>query len=182
MEKLLVDSKNFKQFSNVLRFSEEGGRFHPLLIKAINELPALDDLSTIEFLDDALHEDSPLFHLSYDSCSKIPQETVDKLVSMLIKKHGIKRTLFLMGVRQFIPGTGLFTHSRELLLNAHATVSPHVLRYASYRLIDDKQFMLAIIEQCVPSKKTLDTNVYWALEIASERLKDDQDVGKVPDV
>ena len=36
--------------------------------------------------------------------------------------------------------------------------------------------MLAIIEQCVPSKKTLDTNVYWALEIASERLKDDQDV------
>jgi hypothetical protein len=176
IEKLLVASKNFKEFSNVLRFSEEGGRFHPLLIKAINELPALDDLSTIEFLDDALHEDSPLFDLSYDSCSKIPQETVDKLVSMLIKKHGIKRTLFLMGVRQSNPGTSLFRHSRELLLNAHSTLSPHLIKCATDRLKDDKQFMLAIIKQCVPSTKTLDTNVYWALEIASERLKEDQDV------
>ncbi len=176
IEELLVASKNFKEFSNVLVFSEEGHRFRPLLIKAINELPALDDFSTIEFLDDALHDDSPLFHLSYDFCSKIPQETVDKLVSMLIKKHGIKRTLFLMGVRQFIPGTSLFPHSRELLLNAHNTLSPHLINCASDRLKDDKQFMLAIIKQCVPSTKTSDTNVYLALEIASERLKEDQDV------
>ncbi len=82
-------------------------------------------------------------------------ETVVKLVSMLIKKVGIQQTLFRLGVRLTLPGTCLFPHSRELLLNAHKTISPHLINYASDRLKDDKDVVLAALQSRIrPSDMT----------------------------
>jgi hypothetical protein len=96
---------------------------------------------------------------------------------MLIKKHDLDKT-YLLFKKTFGLGlnSGIFPHSRKLLQYAHEKKSAQDIQYASNRLKDNKEFMLTIIKQCVPSEKTLNTNVYWALEAASGRLKDDIDV------
>ncbi|MBM3611273.1 MAG: hypothetical protein FJX18_07145, partial [Alphaproteobacteria bacterium] len=92
LEKHLVASKNFVDFSEAINslylsiysnYSEENQHFW----KEKYEHTQLEDLSTIELLIEIL---SPLAHnpimlLSDDFCSKLPLETVDRLVDKLFE-------------------------------------------------------------------------------------------------
>lgn len=182
IEQLIDNSKNFKELKSVIENHiwpiecEEFEKHDLLFLQAIATHTQPEDLSTIKLLHEIL-ELSPILYLSNDFCSNLPLETVDTLVDMLIKKHDLDIT-YLLFKNTFGLGlhSGIFSHSRKLLKYAHEKKSAQDIQYASNRLKDNKEFMLTIIEQCVPSKKTLNTNVYWALEAASGRLKDDIDV------
>lgn len=164
-EQGLVNSKNFAEFSSVIN-----DRICPISPQAINAYTQLKDLLAIELLHELLSV-SPIFYLSHDFCSKIPQETVDRLEDMLIEKHGLEGT-FLMFEKE--ANFGLFPHSRKLLQYAHKKNFKHI-NSASDRLRDDKGFILQMIEDWTENPK------YWpqvlhAFNCASVRLKNDRDV------
>lgn len=180
----LDNSKNFAEFSSVVNdriwpiecdMSEEFKPFRLLLPQAINTSTQLKDLSPIELLHEIL-EVSPIFYISDDFYSRIPQETVDRLVDMLIEQHGLKNTLKLLErinpPRNLIAGP--LKHSRKLLQHAHQKDAEYI-SIASDRLKDDRNFILKMIKEWTPRPFT-SPNKCCAFRYASDRLKNDKDV------
>ncbi|MBU6149728.1 MAG: F-box protein, partial [Verrucomicrobia bacterium] len=176
IEQHLVNSKNFKEFGKVIEDHicpipcEVGKQFTRLLPEAIYKHTQLEDLSTIELLHEIL-ELSPIFYLPNDFCTKIPQETSDRLVDMLIEKHELKDTF---KIAKHFSTFHLFPYSRKLLQYAHGK-HPEYINCASDRLKDDKEFILKMIEEWTQISGR-SPNVCWAFRYASDRLKDDKDV------
>gem|GEM_PF-1952314 len=176
IESHLVKTINFKQFSKVINDHictiecEEDERFRHLLPKAINACTQLKDLSTIKLLHELLSV-SPIFYLSHDFCSKIPQETVDRLEGMLIEKHGYEGT-FLMFEKE--ANLEFFSHARKLLRYAHKKNFKYI-NSASNKLKDDKRFILQMIEDWTVNPYRW-PQVLHAFNCASVRLKNDRDV------
>jgi hypothetical protein len=190
IEKLIVDSKDFKAIGKVIEdriwtIKCDVVELSTLLLpQAIYTHTQLEDLSTIELLHDLL-EVSPILYLPSDFYSKIPQGTVDRLADMLIEKHGLHHTYKML---KKTPGLGLMPHSREIIQYANKKNDQYIYR-ASDRLKNNKDFVLdAVRHGCTldfaPARLKDDKDVVLAavkkdsdnLEFASDRLKDDQDV------
>ena len=182
IEKLLVDSKNFKDFSKAInsfyysiyvKYHEANERFW----KAKYEHTQLEDLSTIELLIEILRPlpHNPIMFLSDDFCSKLPLETVDRLVDKLIENVPLDEL-----EKHLSSGfeCSLHPHSRKLLElgEKQFSLGPQCQRFmlfASARLKDDKEFILKLIEEW---KSELRTEPQICLRYASDRLKNDKDV------
>ena len=180
----LDNSNNFAEFSSVINdriwpiecdMAEEFKPFRLLLPQAINTSTQLKDLSPIELLHEIL-EVSPIFFISDDFYSRIPQETVDRLVDMLIEKHGLEDTLKFL--KRINPPLNLIAgplkHSRKLLQYAHQK-NAEWISIASDRLKDDRNFILKMIKEWTPLRFT-SPNKCCAFRYASDRLKNDKDV------
>ena len=182
IEKLLVDSKNFKDFSKAINsfyysiyvyYCEEKARFW----KEKYEHTQLEDLSTIELLIEILRPlpHNPIMLLSDDFCSKLPLETVDRLVDKLFENVPLDKL-----EKHLWHGfeCSLHRHSRKLLElgEKQFSLGPQSQRFmlfASARLKDDKEFILKLIEEW---KSELRPEPQICLRYASDRLKNDKDV------
>jgi hypothetical protein len=183
IEERSVNSKDFEEFKKVINRFYSSIYFKYFLATDFfwqkkYAHTQLEDLSTIELLHEILDPSpvTPIMLLPGDFCSKLPLETVDTLVDMLIEKRtldGISQRFDLL-----TDFNGIFPHSRKLL--QHACRSNHYLpschRYmerASDRLKNDKEFVLKLIEEW---KADIQIQAQFCLRYASDRLKNDKDV------
>ena len=182
LEKHLVASKNFVDFSEAINslylsiysyYSEENQHFW----KEKYEHTQLEDLSTIELLIEILRPlpHNPIMLLSDDFCSKLPLETVDRLVDKLFENVPLDK---LEKHLWYGFECSLQPHSRKLLElgEKQFSLGPHSQRFmlmASARLKDDKEFILKLIEEW---KSELRPEPQVCLRYASDRLKNDKDV------
>jgi hypothetical protein len=157
-EESIDESKNFSLLKEFIE--QQIGRRS--LFEAIANKTLFEDLPTIELLHELI-EPSPILYLTSEFCSKLPQETVDKLADMLPSMESLaKLTDKFFDIP---PGIfGVFSHSRKLILEA-LKGGFECLEFASDRLKNDKEIVLAAVKQNG-----------LALDHASDELKNDREI------